>query len=86
MHKLGAPVQLPMQPEDGDHEQRIAERLDRATDRQLARWLAPAERRLQVVENGLADLRARIPSLEREAKAVRQNVEAVRVQLQRPAA
>lgn len=78
--------QLSIQTTEDDHGERIAEKLMFATDEQLAGWLKPAEARLHTVENYIADQKARIPSIERECAAIRQNIERVRAQLERPAA
>ena len=69
-------------PEDAEHGERISEKLMFATDEMLAAMLRPAEKRLVVVENFVADMKARLPGVERECEAIRQNVEAVREQLE----
>jgi hypothetical protein len=77
----------PSKPGDAaEHDRRIAERLDGTTTQQLAGWLRPAETRLRTVENYIADQRARLPAIERECAAIRQNLTAVRERLERPAA
>jgi hypothetical protein len=84
-------------PEDAEHEDRISEKLELATHRELATWLRAAETRagmlelrLRQVSNYCQNQAAQAPSMVRECEllkmelaAVQQNVEKVREQLAR---